>query len=49
MSNVGKEYPSEMRTYTDPKTGREIIQLTASGSNGHLYFTPPFRAESSSW
>lgn len=39
MSNVGKEYPSEMRTYTDPKTGREIIQLTASGSNGHLYFT----------
>lgn len=39
MSNIGKEYPSEMRAYTDPKTGREIIQLTATGSNGHLYFT----------
>lgn len=39
MSNIGREYPSEMRSYRDPKTGREIIQLTATGSNGHLYFT----------
>ena len=39
MSNIGKEYPSEMTAFRDPKTGREIIQLTASGSNRHLYFT----------
>lgn len=39
MSNIGREYPSEMRSYRDPKAGREIVQLTATGSNNHLYFT----------
>ena len=28
-----------METYIDPKTGREILQLTKTGVNFHLYFT----------
>ena len=39
MSNVGKQFPSEMSTFTDKKTGREITKLTATGVNYHLYFT----------
>ena len=25
---IGKQYPAEMRTYRDQKTGREVMQLT---------------------
>ena len=39
MSNVGKQYPSEMKLYTDPKTGRRIRKLTETGDNYHFYFT----------
>ena len=39
MSNIGKTYPSEMKRYNDPKTGKEIIQLTDQYENHHLYFT----------
>ena len=39
MSNVGKQFPSEMSTYVDKKSGKEIVKLTASGVNYHLYFT----------
>lgn len=39
MSNVGKQFPSEMETYTDPKSGRKITQLTKTGRNNHFYFT----------
>ncbi len=39
MSNVGKQYPSEMETFVDPKSGRQIIQLTKTGNNCHFYFT----------
>ena len=39
MSNVGKQFPSEMSAYIDKKSGKEIIQLTNSGVNYHLYFT----------
>ena len=39
MSNVGKQFPSEMSTYIDKKSGKEIIKLTQSGTNVHLYFT----------
>ena len=39
MSNVGKQFLSEMSTYIDKKSGKEIIQLTNSGVNYHLYFT----------
>ena len=39
MSSIGKTFPSEMRTYTDKKSGREVVRLTASGANHHLYFT----------
>ena len=36
---IGTRYTSEMSTYTDSKTGMEIVQLTNSGINCHLYFT----------
>ncbi|OQA46961.1 MAG: Oligogalacturonate lyase [Chloroflexi bacterium ADurb.Bin325] len=36
---IGQTWQSEIRTFSDPKTGREIRQLTASGNNYHLYFT----------
>ena len=36
---IGRTWPSEIRTFNDPKTGREIQQLTARGNNYHLYFT----------
>lgn len=39
MSNVGKQFPSEMSTYVDKKSGKEIVKLTSSGVNYHLYFT----------
>ncbi len=39
MNNIGRTYPSEMKRYNDPKTGREIIQLTDKYENGQLYFT----------
>ncbi len=39
MSNVGRKFPSEMTSYIDKKSGREIIQLTNGGSNCHFYFT----------
>lgn len=39
MSNVGKQFPSEMETYTDLKSGRKIRQLTRTGANTHFYFT----------
>ncbi|MFZ6031223.1 MAG: oligogalacturonate lyase family protein [Chloroflexota bacterium] len=36
---IGQTWPSEMRTFTDVKTGRTIRQLTQTGNNVHLYFT----------
>jgi oligogalacturonide lyase len=39
MSNVGKQFPSEMSTYIDKKSGKEVIKLTESGVNFHFYFT----------
>lgn len=36
---VGTVYPSEKRTYTDPKSGALITQLTSQGINYHFYFT----------
>ncbi len=37
---VGREYPSEIRSYQDAKTGVTVRQLTGDGSNNyHLYFT----------
>lgn len=36
---IGKIFPSEMRQYTDPKSGRTITQLTQTGLNDHMYFT----------
>ncbi|MBR3037049.1 MAG: PD40 domain-containing protein [Lachnospiraceae bacterium] len=39
MSNIGRTYPSEMKTYQDPKTGKEILQLTDQYENVHIYFT----------
>jgi oligogalacturonide lyase len=32
-------WPSEMKTFTDEKTGRKITQLTTTGNNVHMYFT----------
>jgi oligogalacturonide lyase len=32
-------WPSEMRTFTDERTGRTIKQLTSTGNNVHMYFT----------
>lgn len=39
MSNIGRVIPSQMSTFIDKKSGREIIKLTGSGVNDHLYFT----------
>lgn len=36
---AGKTWPSEMRAFTDARTGRTITQLTATGNNVHMYFT----------
>jgi oligogalacturonide lyase len=36
---IGQTWRSEIRTFNDPKTGREIQQLTRIGNNHHLYFT----------
>lgn len=36
---MGRTWKSEMKTFKDEKTGREIQQLTQSGNNVHLYFT----------
>lgn len=36
---TGKVWPSEMREFTDEKTGRKITQLTSTGNNVHMYFT----------
>lgn len=38
-SGIGRTWKSEMRTFTDGKTGRKIVQLTTTGNNVHLYFT----------
>lgn len=35
----GKEYPSEMKSYKDSLTGKEILQLTSKYQNYHIYFT----------
>ena len=34
-----KTFPSEIRTFKDPLTGRTVCQLTTTGNNYHLYFT----------
>ena len=39
MSNIGKQFASEMSSYIDKKTGKEIIKLTETGVNFHFYFT----------
>ena len=39
MSNIGRQFPSEMETYTDQSTGRKITRLTKSGDNYQFYFT----------
>ena len=39
MTNVGEVRPSEMETYIDKKSGKEIIKLTKTGTNIHFYFT----------
>lgn len=36
---IGKTWPSEIRNFKDPKTGRTIRQLTSVGNNYHIYFT----------
>lgn len=36
---IGSTRKSEIREFTDEKTGRTIRQLTATGNNVHLYFT----------
>ncbi len=36
---IGQTWPSEMRTFRDPKTGCSVTQLTSTGNNFHLYFT----------
>jgi oligogalacturonide lyase len=38
----GERFPAEWRTFTDPKTGVEVRQLTNhKGHSHHLYFTNP--------
>lgn len=39
MSKIGTVIPSQMSTYIDEKSGREIIKLTNGGCNVHFYFT----------
>jgi oligogalacturonide lyase len=36
---IGQTWPSEMREFSDAKTGRRIKQLTTLGNNVHFYFT----------
>jgi oligogalacturonide lyase len=36
---TGQRWPSEIREFKDPKTGRTIKQLTSTGNNVHMYFT----------
>ncbi len=36
---IGQTWRSEIRAFTDTKTGRGIQQLTCTGNNVHLYFT----------
>ena len=36
---IGQTWESEIREFQDEKTGRTILQLTATGNNVHLYFT----------
>jgi KduI/IolB family len=36
---IGQTWPAERRSFRDPKTGRQIEQLTSVGNNVHLYFT----------
>jgi len=36
---IGQQWDSEIREFTDEKTGRRIKQLTQTGNNIHLYFT----------
>ena len=36
---IGQTWNSEIREFTDEKTGRAIKQLTSTGNNVHLYFT----------
>jgi oligogalacturonide lyase len=36
---IGDTWQSEQRTFRDPKTNRQITQLTSTGNNVHLYFT----------
>jgi oligogalacturonide lyase len=36
---IGNTWPSEMRSFRDAATGRDITQLTSTGNNVHLYFT----------
>ena len=36
---IGQTWKSEIREFTDEKTGHPIKQLTNSGNNVHLYFT----------
>ena len=36
---IGDTWKSEIREFTDEKTGRTIKQLTTTGNNVHLYFT----------
>lgn len=39
MSNIGRQFPSEMETYTDQKSGRKVTRLTKNGDNYHFYFS----------
>ena len=36
---IGEVFPSEMRKFTDEKTGNPVVQLTQKGINFHMYFT----------
>lgn len=36
---IGQTWKSELREFTDAKTGRKVTQLTQTGNNVHLYFT----------
>ena len=39
MSNRGKEFRSEMRSFVDPPSGKTVTKLTESGFSYHFYFT----------
>jgi oligogalacturonide lyase len=39
MAGIGTVIPSQMSTYIDEKSGREVIKLTNCGANMHFYFT----------